>query len=212
MARPKEFDPRTALSAAVQVFWRNGYEKTSLDELMAAMQVGRQSLYDTFGDKRELYLSALEAYRDSTQAAMQRLFGSGHPLRDCFAALLFGIVNESRADHRRGCLLLSANLERNLDDRQIAHLVKTNQAEVEAIFENALRKAQRGGELAPGKDAGALARFFVATIQGMRSTARELQSRRPRTGGSHGAVDPGLIFFAYSGLPSLFNAGPIRQP
>ena len=55
MARPKEFDPRTALSAAVQVFWRNGYEKTSLDDLMAAMQVGRQSLYDTFGDKRELY-------------------------------------------------------------------------------------------------------------------------------------------------------------
>ena len=86
MARPKEFDPRTALSAAVQVFWRNGYEKTSLDDLMAAMQVGRQSLYDTFGDKRELYLSALEAYRGSTQAAMQRLFASGHPLRDCFVA------------------------------------------------------------------------------------------------------------------------------
>ena len=172
MARPKEFDPRTALSAAVQVFWRNGYEKTSLDDLMAAMQVGRQSLYDTFGDKRELYLSALEAYRDSTQAAMQRLFASGHPLRDCLAALLFGIVNESRADHQQGCLLLSANLERNLDDKQIARLVKTNQAEVEAIFENAVRRAQRSGEIAPDKNAAALARFFLATIQGMRSTAR----------------------------------------
>jgi TetR/AcrR family transcriptional repressor of nem operon len=177
MARPKEFDPRTALSAAVQVFWRNGYEKTSLDDLMAAMQVGRQSLYDTFGDKRELYLSALEAYRQSTQAAMQRLFASGHPLRDCFAALLFGIVNESRADHQRGCLLLSANLERNLDDKQIANLVKTNQAEVEAIFENALRRAQRSGELALDKDAGALARFFLATIQGMRATARASSNR-----------------------------------
>jgi TetR/AcrR family transcriptional repressor of nem operon len=177
MARPKEFDPRTALSAAVQVFWRNGYEKTSLDDLVAAMQVGRQSLYDTFGDKRELYLSALEAYRDSTQAAMRRLFASGQPLRDCFAALLFGIVNESRADHQQGCLLLSANLERSLDDKQIARVVKTNQAEVEAIFENALRRAQRCGELAPDKDAGALARFFLATIQGMRSTARVSSNR-----------------------------------
>ena len=177
MARPKEFDPRAALSAAVGVFWRNGYEKTSLDDLMAAMQVGRQSLYDTFGDKRELYLSALEAYRGSTQAAMQRLFASGHPLRDCFAALLFGIVNESRADHQRGCLLLSANLERNLDDKQIAHLVKTNQAEVEAIFESALRRAQRSGEFAPDKNAAALARFFLATIQGMRSTARASSNR-----------------------------------
>jgi AcrR family transcriptional regulator len=177
MARPKEFDPPAALSVAMQVFWRNGYEKTSLDDLMAAMQVGRQSLYDTFGDKRELYLSALEAYRDSTQAAMRRLFSSGHPLRDCFAALLLGIVNESRADHERGCLLLSANLERNLDDKPIAALVKANQAQVEAIFEAALRKAQQSGELAGDKDARGLARFFLATIQGMRATARASSNR-----------------------------------
>ena len=177
MARPKEFDPRTALSAAMQVFWRNGYEKTSLDDLMSAMQVGRQSLYDTFGDKRDLYLSALEAYRDSTQAAMRRLFASGHPLRDCFAALLFGIVNESRADHQRGCLLLSANLERNLYDKHIATLVKTNQAEVEALFEDVLRTAQQSGELAADKDARALARFLLATIQGMRATARASSNR-----------------------------------
>jgi TetR/AcrR family transcriptional repressor of nem operon len=177
MARPKEFSPNAALAGAVQVFWRKGYGKASLDDLMAGMQVGRQSLYDTFGDKRELYLRALEAYRDSTQAALRRLFGSGHRLRDCFGALLFGIVKESRAQHERGCLLLSANLERNLDDAPIANLVKTNQAEVEAIFEDALRRAQRSGELAPGKDAAALARFFLATIQGMRATARASSNR-----------------------------------
>jgi TetR/AcrR family transcriptional repressor of nem operon len=105
-----------------------------------------------------------------------RLFASGHPLRDCFAALLFGIVNESRADHRRGCLLLSANLERNVDDKHIATLVKTNQAEVEALFEDVLRGAQQSGELGADKDARALARFFV-TIQGMRATARASSNR-----------------------------------
>jgi TetR/AcrR family transcriptional repressor of nem operon len=177
MARPKEFDPPTALSAATGAFWRNGYEKTSLDDLMAAMHVGRQSLYDTFGDKRELYLSALEAYRDSTQAALRRLFASGQPLRECFAALLFGIANESRADQERGCLLLSANLERNLDDKKIATLVKTNQAQVEALFEEALRRAQQVGEIAADKDARALAKFFLASIQGMRATARASSNR-----------------------------------
>jgi TetR/AcrR family transcriptional regulator, transcriptional repressor for nem operon len=177
MARPKEFDPGIALSAAMQAFWRNGYEKTSLDDLMAAMQVGRQSLYDTFGDKRELYLSALEEYRDSTQAAIRRLLASGHPLRDCFAAILFGIANESRTDHEKGCLLLSANLERNLEDKKIAALVKTNQAQVEALFEEALRKAQQSGELAAEKDVRALAKFLVATIQGMRATARAKSDR-----------------------------------
>ena len=177
MARSKEFDPHAALSAATQAFWRDGYEKTSLDDLMAAMNVGRQSLYDTFGDKRELYLSALEAYRQSSQAAMRKLFASGRPLRDCFGALLFGIAHESRADHEKGCLLLSANLERNLDDKKIAALVKTNQAQVEALFEEALRRAQQFGELAPGKDARALARFFLASVQGMRATARASSNR-----------------------------------
>jgi TetR/AcrR family transcriptional repressor of nem operon len=177
MARAKEFDPRAALSAATQTFWRDGYEKTSLDDLMAAMHVGRQSLYDTFGDKRDLYLSALEAYRESTQAAMRRLFASGRPLRECFATLLFGIAHESRADQERGCLLLSANLERSLDDKKIATLVKTNQAQVEALFEDALRRAQQSGELAAEKDARALAKFFLASVQGMRATARASSDR-----------------------------------
>lgn len=177
MARPKEFDPGTALAAAVDVFWRDGYDRASLDALMAGMQVGRQSLYDTFGDKRELYLRALARYRDDTQAAMRRLFASGQPVRNCFAALLFGIVDESRADHERGCLLLDANIERNRNDREVAALVKKNQAECEAIFADALASAQRSGELGAGKDPRALASFFVAAIQGMRSTARAASDR-----------------------------------
>ena len=177
MPRNKEFDPHQALSAAVEVFWRNGYEKTSLDDLMAGMNVGRQSLYDTFGDKRTLYLSALREYRDATQGTMRRLFESGHPLRACVGAILSAICNESRADHERGCLLLSANLERQLDDADLAALVKQNQVEVEAIFEGAFRRAQRDGQLGADKDPASLASFFLATIQGMRATARGNSNR-----------------------------------
>jgi TetR/AcrR family transcriptional repressor of nem operon len=177
VARSKGFDPDQALKAAVDVFWRNGYEKTSLDDLMAGMNVGRQSLYDTFGDKRSLYFSALGEYRTATQEAMRRLFASGHPVRDCFSALLMGICNESRTDHERGCLLLSANLERKADDKDVSALVRANQAEVEAIFEDALRAAQQSGDLAADKDPAALASFFLATIQGMRQAARAASNR-----------------------------------
>jgi len=59
VARPKAFDRAQALQAAMQVFWVKGYEATSLEDLLAAMEIGRQSLYDTFGDKRRLYLEAL---------------------------------------------------------------------------------------------------------------------------------------------------------
>jgi TetR/AcrR family transcriptional repressor of nem operon len=177
VARSKEFDPDRALKAAVDVFWSKGYEKTSLDDLMAAMSIGRQSLYDTFGDKRALYLSALDEYRTSTQSAMKALFNSGHPVQECFGAILHGICDESRADHERGCLLLSANLERNLEDKDVATLVRRNQSEVEAIFETALRAGQSRGELGADKDPAALANFLLATIQGMRQLARAASDR-----------------------------------
>ena len=177
MARSKEFDPQQALGAAVDVFWSNGFEKTSLDDLMAGMNVGRQSLYDTFGDKRTLYLRALEQYRDSTQAGMRKLFDSGHSVRECFSAILFGICSESRADHERGCLLLSANLERSAGDKDVAKIVRGNQAEVEIIFETALLRARERGELSAEKDPAALASFLLATLQGMRQAARAASNR-----------------------------------
>jgi TetR/AcrR family transcriptional regulator, transcriptional repressor for nem operon len=178
MARTKKFDPKQALDAAMNVFWRLGYENTSLDVLMAEMGIARQSLYDTFGDKRSLYLKALAYYRDETNASMRRLFSSAPTVKEGFAKLLFGLSAESRAQHARGCLLLSANMERAAGDVVIADFLRRNQAEVESIFREALRHAQASGELSRKQDPAALARFFVVTIQGMRALARLKSDRR----------------------------------
>ena len=62
MARSKEFDQERALAAAMDIFWRQGYENTSLEDLMREMGIARQSLYDTFGDKRALYLKAMARF------------------------------------------------------------------------------------------------------------------------------------------------------
>src|SRR4051794_38964854 len=118
MARTKEFDPEEVLDLAMKVFWRSGYENTSLDVLMGEMGIARQSLYDTFGDKRSLYLKALAHYRDSTHAAMRGLFRSSPTVREAFAKILFGISSESPEEHARGCLLLSANMQRTADDSE----------------------------------------------------------------------------------------------
>jgi TetR/AcrR family transcriptional repressor of nem operon len=178
MARTKKFDPQQALAAAMNVFWRLGYEGTSLDVLITEMGIARQSLYDTFGDKRSLYLKALAHYRDETNASMRRLFGSAPTVKDGFAQLLFGLSAESRAQHARGCLLLSANMERAAGDSVITDFLRRNQAEVESIFREALRRAQSNGELSRKQDPAALARFFVVTIQGMRALARLKSDRR----------------------------------
>src|SRR6202050_4781638 len=106
MVRTKKFDPKQALAAAMDVFWRLGYENTSLDVLLTEMGIARQSLYDTFGDKRSLYLKALAHYRDETNTSMRRLFSSAPTVTAGLAQLLFGLSADSRAQHALGCLLL----------------------------------------------------------------------------------------------------------
>jgi TetR/AcrR family transcriptional regulator, transcriptional repressor for nem operon len=177
MARRKEFDPERALAKAMSAFWRLGYENTSMDVLIREMGISKQSLYDTFGDKRALYLKALAYYRDKINAGLRRVFESNRTVKEGFARLLFDLSSESRQQHERGCLLLSANMARDIGDSVIADFLRENQATVESIFIEALRHAQERGELSRKQNPIALACFFVVTIQGMRAMAR-LKSKR----------------------------------
>lgn len=178
MARAKEFDETSALAAAMKAFWRLGFENTSLEVLMRETGIARQSLYDTYGDKRALYLKALAFYRKETNSSLRRLLRSAPNVKDGFAKVLLGLVAESREQHERGCLLLSANMERASDDEEITSFLQDNQAEVESIFAEALRQGRAKGEIRGDQDPAALARFFVVTIQGMRAMARLKSDRR----------------------------------
>ena len=178
MARPKEFDPEHALAKAMTLFWRLGYENTSVEMLMKEIGIARQSLYDTFGDKRALYLKAMAYYRDQTNSEMQKMLNEIPSVKDGFSKLLYRLAAETREQHERGCLLLSANLQRDVKDAVVRSFLRDNQARVEAIFVQALLRAQKQGELSPKDEPDALARFFVVTIQGMRAMARLKSDRR----------------------------------
>ena len=178
MARRKEFDPERALTKAMDLFWRQGYESTSVDQLLRAMGIARQSLYVTFGDKRALYLKALVHYRDQTNEAGRKMLEQIPTVKDGFAKLLYDIATETREQHERGCLLLSANLQREAGDAAVAEILRENQKQVEAIFESALLRARKQKELSSTIGPQPLARFFVVTIQGMRSMARLNSDRR----------------------------------
>lgn len=176
MARTKEFDPEKSLNAAVDVFWTMGYERTSLDDLMGGMGVARQSLYDTYGDKRALYLKALERYRDKRQAALREALAGERPVKKVVARLFDDLIDESRKQHERGCLLLNANIEMAGHDADVAALVRADEKAVVDILERALRRAKKRKELRGTRngsmDPEALARFLLATLHGMRATAR----------------------------------------
>src|ERR1700674_266810 len=77
MARPKEFDREDALRRAIPVFWKKGFARTSTEDLVAAMGIGKQSLYDTFGDKRGLFLEALRTYNSEGVASLVKRVAGG---------------------------------------------------------------------------------------------------------------------------------------
>jgi TetR/AcrR family transcriptional repressor of nem operon len=178
MARTKEFNPDKALKIAVNVFWRLGYERTSLETLMREMGISKQSLYDTFGDKRSLYFRAMDRYRDDTNASLRSLFAKEKSVRKGFAKIFHAMIRENKAQHERGCLLMNTNLSRAVDDVEIKEFLRDNQKQVEEIFVSAFMDAQARGEIAKEKDPVAMAKFFVATIQGMRALARLNHDRR----------------------------------
>ncbi len=178
MARTKEFDPEKSLNGAVDVFWEMGYERTSLDDLMGRMGIARQSLYDTYGDKRTLYLKALERYRDKRQGALREAFAGERPVKKAFGRLFEDLIEESRKQHERGCLLLSANIEVAGHDADVAALVREDEKAIIDIFERALRRAKKRGELRGSGDPEALAQFLLAALTGMRATARLNHDRK----------------------------------
>src|SRR5260370_3074167 len=94
MARPKEFDRIRALKKAMELFWQQGYEATSTDDLIRAIGIGRQSMYDTFGDKHQLYLEALQLYEANSGAEFfKRIYESPSPfvtLGDYILAIAVG--------------------------------------------------------------------------------------------------------------------------
>jgi TetR/AcrR family transcriptional regulator, transcriptional repressor for nem operon len=88
----------------MSVFWLKGYAATSTDDLLRAMKIGRQSMYDTFGDKWRLYVEALERYQDESIAAnINRLRSTTSPLAG-IETLVVGLIASDRAAREKGCM------------------------------------------------------------------------------------------------------------
>jgi len=172
MARTKVFDPAAALDAAVQVFWEQGYVATSTDDLLRAMGIGRQSMYDTFGDKKQLYLAALTHYTDTGGAALRDRLAAGPSPLGALEAFLREIAGADAALRARGCLSVNAIAEFGQADADVQALVERSQRVTEDIFAEVLVRARRAGELAPCLDPAAAAHFIHTAIRGMRISAK----------------------------------------
>lgn len=164
--RPREFDREKALESAMRAFWADGYERTGLPELQAAMGIGRQSLYNAFGDKRTLFLEALDHY-GTTQFRWlhERLAAPGSGLANVRAVLTTWIDAVTAPDFR-GCLVCNSTVEFGRD-AEVTAITERHNAAIETSFHAALKRALEAGELRPGTDIPSLAQFLANLGQGL---------------------------------------------
>ncbi len=153
----------------MEVFWRKGYEATSIQDLVESMGINRGSLYDTFTDKRTLFLDAIAHYRHTVvEQTLARLSAPGAS-KQAIVDLFHAIVDRAIADDRRwGCLMTNTIVELSAHDSTIAAHTQTNLQQIENTFYTALVRAQQQGELKPDTDLRALARYLTASMQGLR--------------------------------------------
>jgi TetR/AcrR family transcriptional repressor of nem operon len=180
VARPKEFDVETALERAMCLFWTRGYEATSMSDLVEHLGVSRQSLYDTFGDKRAIYMAALERHRAQKTEALRGILEGDTPIRAVLRQLFQSAIQEDVEDSlARGCMIVNATIEKACSDEEVRKLVCDTARSAEEKLAARLRKAQERGEIGAHHDPVALARFFASVMSGLRVTWKA--TRDPRT-------------------------------
>ncbi|CAA9399330.1 MAG: Transcriptional regulator, AcrR family [uncultured Rubrobacteraceae bacterium] len=191
MARTKEFEPERVLERAMELFWRRGYEATSLRELLEAMGIGQGSFYGTFGDKHALFLAALDRYREAAEADAVATLEDGSP-KEAIRAVFGGMVDvlAGQEEPRRGCFLANSAVELAPHDAEVGVRISRYVRRLEDTFERTIRRGQATDEIDARRDPRTLARSLVNNSLGLRVLARTGTDRRTLQDAADAALWP----------------------
>ncbi len=172
MVRPREFDRDTALERATEVFWEKGFAATATEELVEAMGIGRQSLYNTFGDKRRLYLEVLETYQRRTTAGHLKRLSDPFSPTDGLLALLTGLVGEDDRLRTLGCMGVNAVGEFGTSDPEVSAVRAKIAPALWTGLVSRVHEGQASGEFDRTMDPEEAAVFVLMTMSGIQLAAR----------------------------------------
>lgn len=189
--RPPKYDRDTALQAAMDTFHVGGFSATSLDDLAAAMQMNRPSVYNAFGSKESLYTQALAAFMDQLGAVMSSVLASGGTLQSDLERFYRAAIDVYTAQKpARGCFVFCTAPVEAVEHPEIAAATRDALATVDAALEQRLRRARSEGELAESVDCrqtATLAQGLLHTIA-IRARAGESKRSLQRTAASAAAM------------------------
>ena len=172
MARQKEFDRDKAVESALATFRKNGFGATTTDDLRLAMGIGRQSFYDTFKGKREIYLESLRKYNSDRVLGFFEIFRkSGSPLK-ALEGMLTSISIESPKDRTLACLGVSSICEFGASDAEVSSINDATASSIKSVLGKLILEAKNKKEIRSSLDPKETALYLLSVFSGMRVSAR----------------------------------------
>lgn len=171
MVRPRTFEEDQVLDRVMEVFWRQGFESTSIDDLEAATGLGRQSLYNAFGDKHALYLRVLVRYGEQERANLGENLAAAPQVLGALRGILLTPIASIGCD-KKGCLMINATMEARGDQPVVCQTVDHHTERFVGLVEALLTRGQAQGEVKAELCASATARRLIATLFGLQVLAR----------------------------------------
>ncbi|NKY47892.1 TetR/AcrR family transcriptional regulator [Nocardia cerradoensis] len=173
MGRPRNFETETVVDRALDAFWTHGYANTSPAQLAEATGIGKGSLYNTFGSKRELFERVLERYDRIGSEVVGEFMARPGTAQQCIGAFIRFLVDSDVAQPvRRGCLAVNTATEFSAQDPEITKAVRTMQENTMTALSDRIDRGRRDGDVAQDVDPRAAAEFLMNTIVGLRVMAK----------------------------------------
>jgi len=173
MPRVKLFDENEVLNKAMDLFWKQGYSATSVQNLVSHLGINRASLYNTFGDKEKLFKKAFEHYRKINIEGLSQFFQSHSGVKEGFSKLFEIAIEEAIKDKdKKGCFVVNTTTELVPGEQQMFKVLQENKKTIEGIFYEFLLKGEQNGEIPKGKDLKAISNLLFTFYSGLKVVAK----------------------------------------
>lgn len=157
----------------MEAFWRQGYEATSLQDLLGAMGISRSSFYQAFGSKHELFERCLALFRERQVQRMMSALGKAPSGREFLRTVLYSMVQEARKTQApKGCLIMNTATEFSGRDAVISELVSDGIRQFSGVFRAAVVRAQEEGDISRSRSADVLANYMVTVVSGLKTMVK----------------------------------------
>lgn len=170
MGRPLEFNKDEVLEKAMNVFWRRGYEATSLQELIEAMDLSKSSFYQSFASKQDLFVKCLEKYQSKLSSDLSDNFVKARTARQFIEQTFREITNTAQKETgKMGCFLMNSPNEFSFEDEKLSPSITVGFRKLQTVWQIAVKQAQKEGDISAEKDAESLAYYIISSISGLRT-------------------------------------------